>query len=526
MTVEFSRRQILGWSVAGAGSLVLGACGGSRNSPDGSSSPNASGAGQSSGKKSLSVGLKATVTALSPFATQGYQWSQMLGFTMYDTLVRKDDKGNLIPWIAKSFDTSDPNKTVIQVQQGVKFHDGSPVTAKDVAYSISARANPTLIKQTSGRPIMSPTQFVSCEATGDFEVTVTTKGRVEFLVDPQPVLIVKENSFGSTNYSTHENGSGPFKLGNFTSGSSLQLVANPDYWKSPPALQTLKFQFFSDVATEAANIRSGAVDAIYDVSPLNLPQLKNVSGTKIVQAASYMDWWIPQLGKAPLNNVAVRKALLYCFDIDQMNKASFSGLGKHDWNPFVYTNSSSGVTISGISYDPDKAKSLLAAAGVNDISVPLLGIQGYADADAQAQILMQGLQKAGIKTSYKNPPIAQWLDATYTKGNWEGLAFNAGNQPFPDKNLFDYLVDPCTLLSAYTKGSPLPSVADIYHQVEAQPFASAEEKAQLKAAQQAIVDQVPVYFMFAGPVSVVLPSDLNGVVTNGFGDVFWDTASF
>lgn len=515
-TCGVSRRQLLQWSALGAGGLVLGGCGGSK-----------SGAHHSS-KDPLKVGVRATVTSLSPFIVQPYQWSQMLGFTMYDPLIRKSAKGELVPWIAEAFDTSDPTKTILTVRSGVTFHDGSPVTAADVAYSIAVRCDPDLVKQSNASPSMPTDAYVSSTATGDRQVTVVTKRRVEFLVTGGPPLfVVKRNSVGSANFATAENGTGPFKLQHFQSGSSLALVPNKSYWRGAPKLAGLSFSFFNDVAAETVNIRSGAVDALYDVSPLNLSQVSHVPGTKIMSEATYMDWWLPQLGKPPLNNLAVRKALLYCFDLKQMNEASFAGRGKHSWNALAYTAASTGQDIENITYDPAKAKDMLAAAGASGITVPLLGLQGFADCSGQAQILMEGLQKAGVKTSYKAPATAEWIDALYAKGNWEGLAFNAGNKPFPDRQLFDYMVDPSVLMSAFSKGAePLPSVAKIYHAAEMAPFDSADERAQLKAAQQAIVDQVPVYFMFAGPVSLVLPDDLNGVGTNGWGDVFWENASY
>jgi peptide/nickel transport system substrate-binding protein len=475
---------------------------------------------------SLSVGFQATLTGLTPVAIQGYQWSQMVGFAIYDPLFWRAKNGSLIPALATSVSYPKPTKTVLKIRQGVKFHDGTPLTAQDVAYSIGVRCDPAMIKTTSGRPVMTPAQFGSIVVQDAETVVVNTKSEVDFLYTPQPILIIPNNSFGKINFATAENGTGPFKVTSFTSGSKVSMVANPNYWAGKPPLSTLVFSLFADISTEGANLRSGEVDALYDVSPLHLKSVTGVSGKKLVQDATYADWWIIQFGTPPLNNLQVRKALYYCFDKQAMNASSFAGLGKTSWNPFQFTGAYNGVKGPN-SYDPEKAKSLLKAAGATNITVPLTGIQGYQDSINQGAIIQQGLEAAGVKSSFVALPIAQWLSETYTKGSWEGIAFNAGNVPYPYKNFFDYMVDPSTLLSKFTGGkSPLPAIENLYNAVEAAPIASAKEKSLLDQAQNAIVDQALVYFGLAGPVNLVLPQNLQDVIANGLGDVLWHKAHF
>ena len=100
--------------------------------------------------------------------------------------------------------------------------------------------------------------------------------------------------------------------------------------------------------------------------------------------------------------------------------------------------------------------------------------------------------------------------------------------PYPYKNFFDYMVDPSALKSKYTRQEVAAARRSqkLYNQVEGATIGSAADKKYLKQAQKAIVDQALVYFGLAGPVNLVLPSGLNGVVTNGLGDVFWSKAHF
>ena len=475
---------------------------------------------------SLTIGMGSVVTALTPFAIQGYVWSQMLGFMFYDSLVKKSGEGKLEPWLATEWDTTDPKKTILKIREGVTFHDGTPLTAADVAYSIAARADPDLIASTAGRPIMTPDQWVSAEAVDDLTVEVNTTERVEFLVDPQPVLIVPNESFGKINFANEENGTGPFTLKSFTSGTGVDGLAYEGYWDGRPPLDELSFAFFADPATASTGLRSGQVDGLYDVAPQNLDAVSDVPDTTVTEEATYAYWWIIQMGKEPLDNPDVRRALRYLFDVDALNNASFRGKGKFSWNPFNLFPGADGPDIDDITYDVDAAKAALAAAGASDISVPILCIAGYDDGIAAAQVLQQSFQDAGITCEVEVAEAADWLKRTYTDGSWEGITFNAGNLPFPSKNFFDYLVNPSTILSAYKDGDVVPAAAELYRKILATPFDDPAIDDLLLQAQQMIIDDAIVYTGLGAPVSLVLPDNLTGVISNGFGDVEWRKASF
>lgn len=523
-----SRRRFLSYSAAvSAGSL--GALAWGRNAAALAHRPNVLGRALETSPGaggSLKIGMGSVVDGLTPFAIQGYVWSQMLGFVFYDPLVKKSADGTLIPCLATEWDTSDPTKTILKIREGVTFHDGSPLTAADVAYSIAARADETLIAATSGRPIMTPSQWVSAEAVDDYTVEVNTTERVEFLVNPQPVLVVPNDAFGKINFANEVLGTGPFKLSRFISGTGVDAVANEDYWDGRPGLDQLSFAFFADPATASTGLRSNQVDGLYDVAPIHVDAVSDVPGKVLSEAATYAFWWILQMGTGPLQDPQVRRALRYCFDLEAGNLAAFRGRGRHSWNPFNLYEGNDGPEADDVTYDPGRARELLAEAGASDIEVPILCIAGYDDGIAAAQILQQSFQDAGVRCEIEIAEAGDWLERTYTRGTWEGITFNAGNLPFPSKNFFDYLVNPSTVLSAYKDGDVVPEAAELYRQINATPFDDPAIDDLLAQAQEMIVEDAIVYFGFGAPVSLVLPENLEGVIANGFGDVEWHKASF
>ena len=522
----FNRRQFLALSAVAGGGLALAACGTDSGSSDTATEDSTADAGTST-KTDLRVGMNSSSVAesLTPVAIQGYVWSQMLGFVFYDPLIKKDDKGNLVPCIATEWDTTDPTKTILKIREGVTFHDGTPLTAADVAYSIAVRSDPKLIETTQGRPLMTPEQWVSATAVDDTTVEVVTSERVEFLISPQPVLVIQNESFGKVNYANEVLGTGPYKLGKFTSGTGVECVANDAYWDGVPSVTNLSFTFYKDPATSATSLKSGQVDALYDVAPANIDSVSDVEGTTVSEMGTYAFWWIIQMGKEPLNDPEVRKALRHCFDVEAINQASFKGRGKFSWNPFKLFTVNSGVD-ADVDFDPAKTKQLLADLGKSDITVPILCIEGYNDGISAAQVMQQSFQAAGITCEVEVAPAQDWLDRTYGKGTWEGITFNAGNLPFPSKNFFDYLVNPSTILSAYKKGDVVEAAAELYRTINATPFDSPEITDLLAQAEKMIVDDAIVLMGLGAGVGLVLPNGVSGVVTNGFGDVFWDKAVF
>jgi peptide/nickel transport system substrate-binding protein len=531
MSEKLSRRQFLaqtaattaGLTVAGSVLAQSADAAGKRSQSqrDGDSEQRAS----SSSSNSLAVGFRATITSLTPFAVQGYQWSNMVGYTMYDTLVKISADGTLLPWIATSWDTSSPTSTVIHVRPGVKFQNGQPVTAADVAYSIAARSDPKLVAQTNGRAAMTPDQWVSSEVLNTYTVRINTKSRTQILTQPQPLLVVPNNAYTKYNLNTQAVGSGPFIVKQFVSGSSLTFTANPNYWAGAPPIKNLSFNLFSDVASEVLNLRSGQIDAVYDVDPLYIKQLSTVPNKKSLSEATYADWWIIQFGEPPLNNPAVRTALRYCFNMDLINKAVFDGLGRNPWDPFRFFPAAYHTAPpTPWTYDPDKAKSLLKKAGASNITVPLLGIDTYQDSIDEGQIIEQGLKAAGVNSSFSTQPLDTWIDTLYTKGSWKGLAFNAGQLPFPFSNVWSYLVDPSSILSSFTKGDPYPPAANLLNAINSAP--PSQQAALCRQAEHQILSDTAAYFMFGGPVVSLVPKNLMGVQVNGYGDVRWNSAHF
>jgi peptide/nickel transport system substrate-binding protein len=183
---------------------------------------------------------------------------------VYDYLVDIDPQSNIKPHIAANWDVSEDGLTyVFTLQEGITFHDGSPLTEDDVAWTFNRLRNPDL-----GLPTADLYKnVVSVEATGDLEVTfVLQEPNPFFLYDlsDNHALILKE---GTDDAATNFNGTGPFKVVEYSPEDRVVLEANEDYFvEGQPKLAGLEIIFFSDESASIDALRSGQVDLVMRMS--------------------------------------------------------------------------------------------------------------------------------------------------------------------------------------------------------------------------------------------------------------------
>jgi peptide/nickel transport system substrate-binding protein len=234
------------------------------------------------------------------------------------------------PSLAESYKNPDPTTYVFKIREGVKFHDGSPLTAADVAYSLN-------------RTVKSPTSlwatWTSSEktiaATGPMEVTVKlNQPDVLFLqmMALPPGAVGKEayvKAKGSA-YGTPKGlpiGTGPYKATAWATGSSVTLAKNDDYWDKANAPKTgsISFAFQSSDSSLINSLVSGELDGAYYLPYESVGQLVNVSSGKLFQGPSMFNalmFFTTRPG--PVQNPLVRRAWLYATDRTAIARSVFS----------------------------------------------------------------------------------------------------------------------------------------------------------------------------------------------------------
>ncbi len=300
---------------------------------------------------------------------------------IYETLVVFDRSGKLQPRLAESWKQVDELNLEMKLRKGVKFHDGSEMTADDVKFTIdryinsNASTDPDPLKKLKRAPNLNFITAVS--VTDPNTVKITTK-------TPSPLLLPKltaEAMIVSKKYATAKGdaglaaspmGTGPYKFVEFKRDNYIDLDGFTDWWGAAggPKVKKVRFRPIPDAQTRISALQAGEVDLITNVAPEQAKQLETGQKTGISTAPSVRVIFITlnTLDDSPspaLKNAKVRQALNYAIDRDAIINNILLGNGFKISSPinklfFAYED------LPQYNYDPAKAKSLLAEAGFKD----------------------------------------------------------------------------------------------------------------------------------------------------------------
>jgi peptide/nickel transport system substrate-binding protein len=466
---------------------------------------------------SLHIGVAEIVEDINPYKAGLYQWLQFVALTVYEPLVTYSGSGQVIPVLAESFEEPDEKTTTFHLRQGVTFHNGASFSADDVVAAFQNYNNPKL----SSGAVLPGGVFAGIQKVNQYTVTVKTKSSFR-AVDYLRWLFIPPKNMTTQQLSTQAVGTGPFIFESFTPGNQFVVKRNPQYWQSgQPYLDGITFEFLQNASIQIANLRSGEVDYLFDV-PVNLvKEVQGGNGTSLVQSTKFFHWWDVQLLDGPLASRQARQALKYAFNKPAMNEIAWGGKGISTWNPFIETPYAINNTYS-TPYDPDKAKSLLQAAGAGGATIPINVLEGSLEGPLEAPVMQQGFEAAGLKAPIVILNSATWQSQAYVNRNFNGLIENYGTIPFPFSLIGSYMFSPF-VAPLGNKPSPLPSVYNA--------LVAAESAVTTPQVQQTIVNlqktslqEVACYHTFLAYNYQLIPSNLYNLSISGIGDVKFNSA--
>ena len=317
---RLNRRALLSRGAASAGALAAGsllsACGGGTQANArtvGSTSHSPGG-----GKPVAQVTFAAENDAVSMDPCQAYDFvSNLVVPTITEQLFRMNPAGQLTPNLAASYDLSDPGRLVLKIRSGVRFHDGTPMTPEDVAFSLQRNLSP---KTSLLNYYYQHVAYIA--VTGSDEVTVFMKRPdIQFLnalstnaggVTSKAFVQKWGKQFGSPQVGSM--GTGPYRFVSWDKGSSFTVARNPDYWNGvvvPRKVETFTVRVISDETTLLAALRTGELDGQMGqlsgrgvqslASATNINQYRTSSGGGSLLSFNVL--------RAPWNDARVRQAL-------------------------------------------------------------------------------------------------------------------------------------------------------------------------------------------------------------------------
>ncbi len=363
---------------------------------------------------------------------------------LYDGLIIRSSDLKLQPGLATKWTYLNGNKTLrFILRKGVKFHNGEPFNAAAVKFSFDRLLGP------EGKKGPQQANYSAIKS-----VRIVNSSTVDFILSqPDPVLLTKLAGYGAmivppkyikekgdAYFDTHPVGTGPFKFVSYKNGESIKLQAFRDYWGGAPKVANVTYRFIEEPATRVAELQAGRVDIAVAIP---IAQVATIKGDKnlTLQAVPSPTVQALRLNVAhpPTNDPRVRQALNYAVDRDAIIKSILQGYA----SPIASLQSSKSFgydpTLKAYSYDPAKAKELLAAAGVKpgtSIGIDFIGTDAVFREVAQAiagYFQAVGL-KADLKTYETNTFYSDIVPKNKTSNGyqmgWGGWTFDFDNTAY------------------------------------------------------------------------------------------------
>jgi peptide/nickel transport system substrate-binding protein len=348
-----------------------------------------------------------------------------VGF-IYEPLVFVNplQNGKTTPMLATSWAWGAGNKTLtFQIRQGVKWSDGTPMTAADVAYTFNLIKKYPALDLTGAWSVLSSVTASGNTVTMDFSTVAVPY--FYYIADQTPIVpehIWSTYSNPTTNAVTNPVGTGPYLMSK-CSPSNITYTANPHYWQ-PGLPKIAKIQYPAYTSNTTANN-----DLANGTAQWGAQYIPAINAFYTSKSPDYHYWFpptvnvsiVPNLTNSLLNNVKVRQAMSYAID-----RQKVSTIGESGYEPpanqtgivtptFSSSLDSSAVSAWGNGYDPAKATSLLESAGFHmgsdgimtnaagqKLSFTIINIGDYSDWVASVQVIQQELKTVGIQITPDN----------------------------------------------------------------------------------------------------------------------------
>jgi peptide/nickel transport system substrate-binding protein len=375
-------KQKTAWIMLGALALVIALAG------CGKKAPTASGY-----KDTLTWAQYADITSLDPHIGKETVAVQVTNH-IFDTLVEVDGE-EVIPCIAESWEQISDVDYRFKIRRGIKFHDGSDLTAEDVKFSIDrAIATPS---------VTYIVDFIGSVTVEDpYTVLVTTKApyapTLRNLAIPFAAIVPKAYVEKDPNILAQKPiGSGPYKFISWSQSDSARFEAFDEYWGGPPKTKNLIMRVIPEASQRTIALQTGEVDLAYDIPANDLRTLEQDTNLNVYRAQSLTCLYITvNLRKSgPLQNKLVRQAISHAIDRQLIIDTILSGAGQAAdaiIAPPVFGYYSTGPD----KYDPELSKSLLTQAGLPKGFSCTLWVNNAQDRVEVCQAVVEMLREVGI----------------------------------------------------------------------------------------------------------------------------------
>ncbi len=369
----------------------------------------------------LTIGSDVAPPSIDPTSNAAAAIDEVFDYNVYQHLVQLAPNGQIVPALATKYAWSADRKTItFTLRPGVQFSNGDPLTAADVVYSLNR-----VTAKGSKYPYASLMgTLTAVKATSPTTVSVSlAQPNQEWLYQLAAYSngVVLDAKAASA-IATAPVGTGPYAYKSQVSNYSVTLAANPGYWGTKPGYGTVVFRYFTDPNAENSALSSGQIQVIDNLSnPSDAAQFQGNSAYSIVHGPTNGKIQLTlNNGTGPLKNAGVRQAIAYAIDKQAILKTVGGGFGTVIGSDTVpgdpWYSASYAQTYT---YNPAKAKQLLAQAGYGSGLSLTLTLPPYGYATQSGPLIQAYLKKVGVNVTIKDIQWPLWLSQVFTGKNFD-----------------------------------------------------------------------------------------------------------
>jgi len=401
----------------------------------------------------LVVGLVAEPVNLDPPQVTDLN-SNRVGRRIVETLVTfPEESTQVVPGLAESWTISkDGLQYTFKLRRGITFHDGTPLNAEAVKFSIERQINPNHPAYKLGKYPFANFFFGNVKA-----VEVLSEERVAFLLNEPRASFLAILTAGAASivsptavmkwgpdYPTHPVGTGPFRFASWDRGQRVVLEKNPTYWKYPVKVERVIYRPIVEDQARLTELLTGTLDVIVGVPADFVGQLEqNPKITLLNQVGAHV-WYLGMNNqKKPFDDKRVRQALNYAVNKEAIVKDVLKGTGASSRGPVLPGTWGADPALKAYPYDPERAKKLLAEAGYpsgfsTTLWVPESG-SGMQAPVAMSTVMQSNLKAVGVNVTLQTMEWGAYLAKLRTKEQeLFALSWMAGTED-PDMVMYPLL---------------------------------------------------------------------------------------
>lgn len=531
------RGTVLGLSLASI-SAIIAACGGS--SSGGGEAATDTGVGEGEVATTAAAKIGGTIKlAMSPPGSEGVNPITMIDLVTYNVcaqvfeyLVRSASDLSIQPQLATEWSGSaDGTEWTFKLREGVMWQDGTPFTSADVVSTMDKLVE-------AGNSALTGTLSAGGTTATD-DLTVVFKldqpnGHFPYLVssDNTQSLITQVAWTVKDNLKPGVGGTGPWKLEKLDVKTGATYSRNPSWWGGQPPLETVEFIFIEDTAAQVAAVSSGEADGCTTITADQGAVLLNDPNMNIVElkSATHRQLWM-RCDKGAVMDPKVRQAIAWTMDRQKMIDKALGGHGTvaNDQVMFSLYPYYDEAAVEQRVQDIDKAKALLAEAGVSDLTVELPYIKAI-DMTNMAVLAADGMKQAGINVKLVGSDYGTfygkyWCPAEPAKPPCSGASdmgiVDYGHRGTPDV----YLNAALATDGVWNSSQYADSAFDAAFGAWSAAVSVEDQKATAAGVQKNLWDNVPVGIPYTINTLGAFNNKFQGIVTTAMGFAFLEGAS-